>query len=96
VPVDLVGHEAADLVVADVKDIAQQRVDAAAAAERGPHAALGHDDVALLDEADSRMSGSPGDASCSIASSKAARPLRLKYGGISQATSSVRQAWISS
>jgi hypothetical protein len=42
------------------------------------------------------MSGSPGDASCSIASSKAARPQRLKYGGISQATSSVRQAWISS
>jgi hypothetical protein len=79
-----------------VKDIADQHVDAAAAAERGPHAALGHDDVAPSTRRISRMSGSPGDASCSIASSKAARPQRLKYGGISQATSSVRQAWISS
>jgi hypothetical protein len=50
VSIDLVRHQAADLVVPEVEDIAEQRVDTAASFQRGLYGALGYDDVTFLDE----------------------------------------------
>jgi hypothetical protein len=49
--IDLVSHQATDLVVPEVEDVAEHRVDAAARLQRGLYGALRHDDVILFDQA---------------------------------------------
>jgi hypothetical protein len=78
VPVDLVGHQAADLLVAEVEDVAEERVDAAAGLQRGLYGPLATTMSPSSTSRVSWMSGRPREASFSIAFSNAVLPLSLK------------------